>query len=548
MRFAGKVWKLLVGIKDGLVLLFMLLFFALLYAAMTARPTLGAGDRARFCSSSTGRSSSSRPRRPRARCSAAAARANIGFATSSTRFETAAADDRVKAVALDLDIFSGGGQATLSSVGEALDAVRKAGKPVLAYATAYDDDCYLLAAHASEVWLNPMGGVLVTGPGGANLYFKGLLDKLGVTANVYKAGTYKAAVEPFTRTDMSPEAREALTGGLRRDVGELAAGGPPGPAQGAARALYRRPAGADRRGRRRHGAGGAQARAWSTRSASARRSTAGSPRSPASATPRFPEASSESIRRWAEAHPASDSGGEIGIVTIAGDIVDGEADLGTAGARDDRPGAREGAQGARPQGAGGPDRFRRRLGPRLGADPPGGARRQGQGPAGGGVDGQRRRLGRLLGGDGGRPHLRRTLDHHRLDRRVRDPAELRGQRWPSSASAPTASRRRPCRASRTCCAAPRPRPTGCSRWASTAPIAASSPWSRRRARSRSPGSTRSPRAGSGTAAPPTSSRLVDSFGGLDDAVREAAQAGQARPRRGQGGVAREGARASATSF
>ena len=109
-------------------------------------------------------------------------------------------------MALDLDIFSGGGQATLSAVGEALDAVRKAGKPVLAYATAYDDDSYLLAAHASEVWLNPMGGVLVTGPGGANLYMKGLLDKLGVTANVYKAGTYKAAVEPFTRTDMSPEA------------------------------------------------------------------------------------------------------------------------------------------------------------------------------------------------------------------------------------------------------------------------------------------------------------------------------------------------------
>ena len=49
---------------------------------------------------------------------------------------------------------------------------------------------------------------MVTGPGGSNLYFKGLLDKLGVTANVYRVGTYKAAVEPFIRNDMSPEARE----------------------------------------------------------------------------------------------------------------------------------------------------------------------------------------------------------------------------------------------------------------------------------------------------------------------------------------------------
>src|SRR5690606_4633066 len=61
---------------------------------------------------------------------------------------------------------------------------------------------------ASEIWLNPLGLVSVSGPGGPRLYFKGLLDKLGVTAHVYRVGTYKAAVEPFTRSDMSPEARE----------------------------------------------------------------------------------------------------------------------------------------------------------------------------------------------------------------------------------------------------------------------------------------------------------------------------------------------------
>src|ERR1044072_2880902 len=49
---------------------------------------------------------------------------------------------------------------------------------------------------------------MVSGPGGSNLYYKGLLDKLGVTANVYRVGTYKSAAEPFIRNDMSPEARE----------------------------------------------------------------------------------------------------------------------------------------------------------------------------------------------------------------------------------------------------------------------------------------------------------------------------------------------------
>ena len=53
-----------------------------------------------------------------------------------------------------------------------------------------------------------MGAIAIAGPGGNNLYFKGLFDKLGVTANIYRVGTYKSAVEPYMRSDMSPEARE----------------------------------------------------------------------------------------------------------------------------------------------------------------------------------------------------------------------------------------------------------------------------------------------------------------------------------------------------
>ena len=79
---------------------------------------------------------------------------------------------------------------------------------MVAYGVGYSDDGYQLASAASEIWLNPLGAVAIAGPGGSNLYFKGLLDKLGVTANVYRVGTYKSAVEPFIRNDMSPEARQ----------------------------------------------------------------------------------------------------------------------------------------------------------------------------------------------------------------------------------------------------------------------------------------------------------------------------------------------------
>ena len=66
----------------------------------------------------------------------------------------------------------------------------------------------LLAAHASEVWVNPLGGAVIAGPGGERLYYAGLLDKLKVNARVYKVGEYKSAVEPYSRADMSDAARE----------------------------------------------------------------------------------------------------------------------------------------------------------------------------------------------------------------------------------------------------------------------------------------------------------------------------------------------------
>ena len=207
MRFVRAVWKLLVGIKDALVLLFMLLFFGLLYAGLSARPAAISDGVLAMDLDGVLVEQASRP-------DPFATVAGTGRVTHEfelrdliAALDAAKDDDRVKAIAIDLDGFMGGGQPAIAALGEKIREVKK-DKPVVAFATGYTSDRYQIAAHASEIWMPAMGVVAVAGPGGNGLYFKGLLDKLGVTANVYRVGSYKAAVEPFTRSDMSPEARE----------------------------------------------------------------------------------------------------------------------------------------------------------------------------------------------------------------------------------------------------------------------------------------------------------------------------------------------------
>lgn len=215
MSFVGKVWKILVGIKDGLVLIFMLLFFVALFGILSARPSPGQVRDGALLIELSGvvveeRSASD----PLAALLSGTAPVEEYRARDIARaLDAAATDDRIKAVVLDLTTFLGGGQVHLTEIGEAMERVRKAKKPVLTYALGYADDHMLLAAHASEVWLDPQGLAVVSGPGGTNLYYAGLLEKLSVNARVYRVGEFKSAVEPFSRTSMSDEAR-ANVGGL----------------------------------------------------------------------------------------------------------------------------------------------------------------------------------------------------------------------------------------------------------------------------------------------------------------------------------------------
>ncbi|MBK0000138.1 signal peptide peptidase SppA [Erwinia sp. S38] len=126
-------------------------------------------------------------------------------------------DSRITGIVLDLRSFAGGDQPSLQYIGKALREFRDSGKPIFATGDSYSQSQYYLASFANKIYLSPQGTVDLHGFATNSLYYKTLLDKLKVNSHVFRVGTYKSAVEPFLRDDMSPAARDADS----RWVGEL---------------------------------------------------------------------------------------------------------------------------------------------------------------------------------------------------------------------------------------------------------------------------------------------------------------------------------------
>lgn len=211
MPFLKSVWAFLVGVKDALVLLFMLLLFGALWAALSTRaPRVSVPDGAALSIELNGLLvDQATPIPPLALLSGGPAIPEVEVADLVEAIDRATEDKHISMITLDVDGFLGGGLANLDAVGQALARFRATGRRVEAWATAYTDPGYYLAAHADQVGLSPMGAVLIAGPGGSGLYFRDALDRLKVTVEVFRVGTFKSAVEPFTRNDSSPEARAA---------------------------------------------------------------------------------------------------------------------------------------------------------------------------------------------------------------------------------------------------------------------------------------------------------------------------------------------------
>ncbi|GIX32445.1 MAG: protease [Lysobacterales bacterium] len=140
--------------------------------------------------------------------------------------EAAAADPKIERLYLKPRGLQAG-VATAREIARALAKFRAAGKPILAYADALDQLGYHLAAQADEIWLHPMGGVILEGFGRYRLYYREALeDKLSLDVHLFRAGEYKSFGEPYTRDGASEEAKEAdayvLNGRWRTFLADLA--------------------------------------------------------------------------------------------------------------------------------------------------------------------------------------------------------------------------------------------------------------------------------------------------------------------------------------
>ena len=139
----------------------------------------------------------------------------------------AAEDDRIAAVLVDIDGLAGGGFTKLKDVAGAMRRFRESGKPMISYSSWYGQNGYLLASQADEVFVHDYGGVDIRGMGRWRMYYAEMFNKLGIDPHVFRIGEYKSFVEPYFRNDMSDEDRQsaqqwlgALWGEYQREVTE----------------------------------------------------------------------------------------------------------------------------------------------------------------------------------------------------------------------------------------------------------------------------------------------------------------------------------------
>jgi protease-4 len=220
-RGRGPIARFFIGVWDAMNftrrLVFNLLFFGLLLLVLAAiagggtRPLL---DRTTLVIAPEGKLVEQYSTDPASRAFARAVGDKSGGEVQLRdllRALDAASDDkRIERVLLRTDRMAFSGYASIREVAGALAALRASGKQVVAFGEAFDQNQYLLAAQANEVYLDPMGGILMEGLGRYRQYYReGLQDKLGVDVHLFRVGEYKSAAEPYILDAASPESKEA---------------------------------------------------------------------------------------------------------------------------------------------------------------------------------------------------------------------------------------------------------------------------------------------------------------------------------------------------
>ncbi len=213
VRFFSSIWRGLDGVRKVLHLLLLVVIFLVFFGAL-AGTTSSIPQRAALLIQPTGVLVDQLEGDPYDRAMAelldeAVAQTLVQDVIDALAY--AKTDDRVTVVHLELSALSGGGLSKLRRIGVAIDDFKISGKPVVASADYYSQSAYHLAAHADELYMHPEGLVFVRGYGAYRTYYKEAIDTLRLDWNVFRVGTHKSFVEPYTRMDMSPEDRESRT-------------------------------------------------------------------------------------------------------------------------------------------------------------------------------------------------------------------------------------------------------------------------------------------------------------------------------------------------
>ena len=134
----------------------------------------------------------------------------IGLEQILTSINRAAHDKNIKAIYLDAGNLSQGTPAMAEEIRLALNEFKESGKPVISYGDNYSQTNYYICSVADEVILNPSGQISWQGLVSEPIFYKDLLQRIGVKMQVFRVGSYKSAVEPFTSTEMSAANREQI--------------------------------------------------------------------------------------------------------------------------------------------------------------------------------------------------------------------------------------------------------------------------------------------------------------------------------------------------
>lgn len=211
-RFVGAVWRGVNGLRKFLHLLLLLFIFVMFIGALSGGSPQLMPQKAALVVQPVGQLVEQVAGDPYDRAVAEIfddAPPQTLVSEVVEAFDYARSDDRIEIVHLELSALGGSGLSKLQRIAEAMDRFRESGKIIVASADFFSQQGYYLAAHADELYMHPEGIVFLQGYGSYRNYFKDAIDLLRIDWNVFRVGTHKSFVEPYSRMDMSPEDRES---------------------------------------------------------------------------------------------------------------------------------------------------------------------------------------------------------------------------------------------------------------------------------------------------------------------------------------------------